>query len=155
MFRTLRVILFALVLIGAMGAGTKILGSADGETPGTHIDVTQLTRISGNMVSLRYVLVNDTNTGIGLGDWMDGSDKMHDSTTIAGVYLDDGTTKYTVVRDAQNACVCSSGLKMIDPKSKMNLWAKFPAPPTSVKKLTIDVPHFPPIDDVPLTPLSE
>jgi hypothetical protein len=44
-----------------MGAGTKILGSADGETPGTHIDVTQLKRISGNMVSLQFVLVNNTS----------------------------------------------------------------------------------------------
>src|SRR5579864_4024298 len=155
MYRTLRVMFCALVLIGTLGAGTKILGSADGETPGTHIDVTELKRISGNMVSLRYVLVSNTNTGIGLGDWMDGSDKMHDSTTIAGVYLDDGTTKYNVVRDAQNACVCSSGLKMLDPKTKMNLWAKFPAPPTSVNKLNVNVPHFQPVSDVPLTPLSK
>ena len=155
MFRTLRVIFCGLVLIGTLGAGTKILGSADGETPGTHIDVTELKRISGNMVSLRYVLVSNIDTGIGLGDWMDGSDKMHDSTTIAGVYLDDGNTKYTVVRDAQNACVCSTGLKMLDPKTKMNLWVKFPAPPTSVTKLNVNVPHFPPVSDVPLTPLSQ
>gem|GEM_PF-4471311 len=41
---------------------------------------------------------------------MDGSDQMHDNATLAGINLDDGTTKYTVVRDAQGKCVCSSGL---------------------------------------------
>jgi hypothetical protein len=155
MFRTLRVIFCALVLIGTVGAGTKILGSADGETPGTHIDVTQLKRISGNMVSLQFVLANDTNATIPLGGLMDGSDAMHDNATLAGIYLDDGSTKYTVVRDAQGKCVCSSDLTYLQPKAKVNLWAKFSSPPTSVKKLNVNVPHFPPVADVPLTPLSE
>ena len=52
MFRTLRVIFCALVLVGTMGAGTKILGSADGETSGFHTDATQLKSISGNMVAV-------------------------------------------------------------------------------------------------------
>jgi hypothetical protein len=138
-----------------MGAGTKILGSADGETPGTHIDVTQLKRVSGDMVSMQFVLTNDTKTTIPLGGLMDGPNGMKDNATIAGVYLDDGSTKYTVVRDAQGMCVCSSSLTYLESKSKVSLWAKFSAPPTSTKKLTIDVPHFPPIDDVLLTPLSK
>ena len=157
MFRTLRVVFCTLVLIGTMGAATKILGSADGETPGTHIDVTQLKRLSGNMVSLQFVLTNDTNTTIPLGGLMDGSDAMHDNATLAGVNLDDGSTKYTVVRDAQGKCVCSSALTYLRrPKSKVDLSAEFSSPPTSVKKLNVDVPHFPPVEDVPqLTPLSE
>jgi hypothetical protein len=155
MFRTLRISFCALVLIGTIGAGAKILGSADGETPGTHIDVTQLKRVSGDMVSMQYVLSNDTDATIPLGGLMDGPDGMHDNATIAGVYLDDGTTKYTVVRDADGKCVCSSSLTYLYAKSKVNLWAKFSAPPAKTKTLTVDVPHFPPIDDVPLTPLSQ
>jgi hypothetical protein len=155
MVRTLRVIFFAFVLIGTMGAGTTILGSADGETPGTHIDVTQLKRISGNMVSLQFVLVNNTGTQIGMGGFMDGANNMQDNDTIAGVTLDDGSTKYVVVRDAQAKCVCSAHMGYLQPKTKINLWAKFLAPPTSITKLNVNVPHFPPINDVPLTPLSQ
>lgn len=159
MFRTLRVICLALVLIGTIGAGTTILGSADGETPGHHIDVTQLKRISGNMVFLQFVLTNNTKTAIGMDSFLVGARTTDDYLTIAGVYLDDGSTKYVVVRDAQHQCVCSSHLVgqlgVLGPKAKMNLWAKFPAPPTSVTKLNVNVPHFPPVADVPLTPLSK
>ncbi len=155
MVRTLGIGLCALVVIATMGAGTKILGSADGETPGTHIDVTQFKRVSGDMVSVQCVLTNDTKATIPLGGLMDGTNGMNDNATIAGVYLDDGNTKYTVVRDAQGKCVCSSALTYLEPKSKVSLWAKFSAPPTSTKKLNINVPHFPPVDDVPLTPLSQ
>jgi hypothetical protein len=92
---------------------------------------------------------------MGMGGFLDGANNMQDNDTIAGVYLDDGTTKYTVVRDAKNVCVCSSHMGYLEPKAKLNLWAKFPAPPTSVTKLNVNVPHFPPINDVPLTPLSQ
>src|ERR1700680_205065 len=155
MFRTLRVIFCALVLIGTMGAGTKILGSVDGETPGHRIDVTQFKRISGNMVSLQFFLVNGSKAAIGLDSFLVGDKPTDDFGTIAGVYLDDGSTKYTVVRDAKHQCVCSSHLQFLVPKAKMNLWVKFPAPPTSVTKLNVNVPHFPPVADVPLTPLSK
>ena len=155
MFRTLRVIFCAFMIIGTMGAGSKILGSADGETPGQRIDVTQFKRISGNMVYLQFVLVNNTNAAIGMDSFMVGEQTTSDYLTIAGVYLDDGSTKYTVVRDAQHQCVCSSHLSFLVPKAKMNLWAKFPAPAASVTKLNVNVPRFPPVTDVPLRPLSK
>jgi len=66
-----------------------------------------------------------------------------------------GTIQYNVVRDAQEKCVCSSHMGYLQPKAKINLWAKFPAPPASVTKLTVDIPHFPPVEDVALTPLNQ
>jgi|ERR1022692_5108457 hypothetical protein len=155
MSRTVRIVFCALVLIGTIGAGTKIIGSADGDTPGFHVDVTQLRRISGNMVSLKFVFVNGSNAEIGMGGVMDGDNAMRDNDTIAGVDLNDGTTKYVVVRDAQGKCVCSSKMGYLNSKARLNLWAKFPAPPASVTKLSVEIPHFPPIDDVPLTPISK
>ena len=150
MFRTLPVILLALVFIGTVGAATKILGSADGETPGHHIDVTQLKRIHGNMVLLKFVLVNGSNALISMGDFLAGSTS--DAGTIADVYLDDGASKYVVTRDG-DVCRCSSHIQNLWPKAKYTLWAEFPAPPTSITKLNVVVPHFPPVEDVPLTPL--
>ena len=162
MFRTLRIIFCALILIGTMGATTKILGSADGEKSGSRIDVTELKRVSGNMVSLKFVLVNDSNAGIPISynflPAVESPSQMgQDTDSIAGVYLTDtaGATKYTVVRDAKGLCVCSTGLSTVGSKSKVNLWAKFPAPPDSVTKLTVTLPHFQPVEDVPLKPLSK
>jgi hypothetical protein len=162
MFRTLRVIFCALILIGTMGATPKILGSADGEKSGSRIDVTELKRVSGNMVSLKFVLVNDSNDAIPISynflPAQEAPSQMGlDTDSIAGVYLTDaaGGTKYIVVRDAHGVCECSTGLGTVGSKSKLNLWAKFLAPPDSVTKLTVTVPHFQPVEDVPLKPLSK
>jgi hypothetical protein len=35
--------------------------------------------------------------------------------------------------------------------SRLNLWAKFPAPPEDVKKISITIPHFAPLDDAPIS----
>jgi hypothetical protein len=32
----------------------------------------------------------------------------------------------------------------------MTLWARFPAPPAGVQKVSVVIPHFLPIDDVPI-----
>jgi hypothetical protein len=140
-------------------AAIKVLGSADGEKSGSRIDVTELKRVSGNMVSLKLVLVNDSNDAITIGEEFEPkveppSQMGVDNGSISGVYLVDavGGTQYNVVRDAHGVCVCSTGLSAVGSKSKMNLWAKFPAPPESVTKVTVTMPHFPPIEDVPLTP---
>ncbi|HEX7968417.1 MAG TPA: hypothetical protein VF502_09365 [Stellaceae bacterium] len=55
------------------------------------------------------------------------------------------------MRDSANHCLCSRTLDNIAPKSSINLWARFPAPPEGVQKISIVVPHFIPMDDVPLS----
>jgi hypothetical protein len=55
-----------------------------------------------------------------------------------------------VARDSEQHCVCSRGVKGVQANSSVNLWAKFPAPPPDVKKISIIVPHFAPMDDVPI-----
>jgi hypothetical protein len=38
----------------------------------------------------------------------------------------------------------------VAPGASVNLWAKFPAPPAGVNAVTVVVPHFIPMDDVPV-----
>src|SRR5438477_227671 len=59
--------------------------------------------------------------------------------------------KYLVVKDADKHCLCSRNLEHVASKSSANLWAKFPAPPESVQKIGVVVPHFIPMDDVPIS----
>jgi hypothetical protein len=42
-------------------------------------------------------------------------------------------------------------VKGIPPGGRVNLWAKFPAPPDDVNQITVVVPKFQPMDDVPLS----
>jgi len=55
------------------------------------------------------------------------------------------------VRDTAGTCVCSRDIGNISAGSQLLLWAKFPAPPDDVQKITVVFPHFPPIEDVPIT----
>ena len=71
---------------------------------------------------------------------------------MGGVYLIDaaGMKKYLVVRDADDHCVCSRDIEDIDKGKSATMWAKFPAPPDDVQAMVIVIPHFIPIDDVPV-----
>ena len=128
------------------------LASADGETPGARIEVQELKRASGGTVMLRFTIFNDgdKNLDFNYNFVQKGS---NDFANISGVHLIElvGKKKYLVVRDSKNACDCSQGLSSVAAKSRMNLWARFPAPPDNVEKIGVVVPHFSPMDDVPLS----
>jgi hypothetical protein len=135
-------------------APSAVLATADGETPGVRVEVMELKRVSGGTVNLRFVMINDSGKAVGFGySFVDRSHDVVDFNSIGGVHLIDaaGKKKYFVVRDTGKKCVCSQNLKDLQPKSRMNLWAKFPAPPENVEKISIVIPHFMPLDDVPIS----
>ena len=130
------------------------LASADGEKPGSRIEVQELKRVSGGTVMLRFTMINDADKRLDFGYnfIQPGLGIQGDISNIGGVHLIDpvGKKKYLVVRDSNNTCDCSRSLKDLDAKSRINLWARFPAPPDNVEKIGVIVPHFSPMDDVPI-----
>ena len=131
-----------------------VIATADGEKAGTRVDITELKRSSGNTLTLKFVMVNDSDKGLGFGyDFGDKDNSIKDFASIGGVNLVDGAgkKKYFVVRDTENNPVCSRDLKDMPPRGRANLWAKFPAPPDDVQKISIVIPHFGPIDDAPIS----
>ena len=135
-------------------APADAIATADGETSGVTASVKELKRTSGGTISLKFTITNgsakDFDFGYHLGD------KDHDVTdfaSIGGVQLIDpvGKKKYFVARDSENKCVCSSKLKDLKAGDSINLWAKFPAPPEDVAKISIIIPRFSPMDDVPIS----
>ena len=130
------------------------IATADGEKADTRVDITELKRSSDNTVTLKFALVNDSADRLSFSyDYGDSQYSTIDFNTIGGVTLVDGANKkkYFVVRDTENNCLCSRGLKDIPAKSRGNVWAKFPAPPEDVQKISIVIPHFGPMDDVPIS----
>jgi hypothetical protein len=128
-------------------AGPSPIATTDSETPGVQLQVMKLKR-SGDSVLLQFVLVNNSDSNY---DTRKLDSSSHSSAD--GVYLLDtpGKKKYEVVRDSNSRGVCSQDLPQLAAKSSLNVWAKFPAPPDSVKKIGIVAPHFMPMDDVPLS----
>lgn len=129
------------------------IAETDGEAPAMSLKVTEL-KVSNGTVMLKFTIVNDSSETFDpdtLNDSRDGS--LHDSHAVGGVYLIDAANKkkYLAVFDTDNHCICSRYSHNIQAKSSANLWVKFPAPPDSVTKIGIVVPHFVPMDDVPLS----
>jgi hypothetical protein len=115
------------------------------------------------MVTLRLRLINQSKHDVDL-KWLAGAESDIKGTLIGGsfitvnwvrvgaVHLIAGTKKYLVVRDNVKTCVCAvvSG-GSLPPGQTLNLWAKFPAPPESVQRVSVVVPNFDPIDNVPIS----
>ena len=101
---------------------------------------------------LRFTLVNDADQAFSVGYGL-GAGSTTDISTVGGVHLIEpvGKKKYLVVRDSESKCDCSRGVRDVAAKSRVNLWARFPAPPESVEKIVVVVPTFSPMDDVPIS----
>jgi hypothetical protein len=130
-----------------------VLATADGDKPGVRAEVTELKRTSGDTVNLKFTLINESDKSMSFSYDFGENKQTGDFNSIAGTHLIDavGKKKYFVVRDTEGACVCSKDLDDVKPKTRVTLFAKFPAPPADVEKITVVVPHFTPMDDVPIS----
>lgn len=131
------------------------IATADGDMPGIRIEVQELKRTSGDTVTLKFAMINDSDKEMTIPSGKFGEEGRGnpDNRSVGGVTLIDaaGKKKYFVVRDTENQCLCSRDMPNISSKSRTQLWAKFPAPPGDVQKITVVVPHFIPMDDVPIS----
>ncbi len=135
-------------------ATAAVIASADGDTPGAKVEIHELKRTSGDTLTLRFSMVNGGNTGISFNyNFVEKGKDVVDFNSVGGVHLIDaaGKKKYFVVRDTENEPSCSRGLKDLAPGGRLNLWSKFPAPPEGVQMISVMVPHFGPMDDVPIS----
>ncbi len=144
------VILSAGAAIAPLAAAAQEL-KAEGSVPGVSIVIQDLKRDESNSVTLRFQLINNSDKPYSPGCTLrEASNRPCEE--IGGVHLIDNTNKkkYLVVRDADGKCVCST-IRRLDKGARMNLWAKFAAPPANVEKITVVVPEFQPIDNVPIS----
>jgi hypothetical protein len=124
------------------------LPSTQGEFPGLSLTIQELKRSSSNL-TLQFVVQSKNGFAFHY-EFGEGGNEFGD---IGGIHLIDEANKkkYFVVRDTNGTCVCSRDIANIAAGSQSLLWAKFPAPPDDVQKITVEIPHFPPIEDVPIT----
>ncbi len=140
--------------VPAQAPAAAVLASTEGELSDVRIDITQFKRDSGGTVTLRFLLANNSASSVAMyGSWLGDSKISSDHRGVGGIHLLDAANKkkYFVVRDADSTCVCSRAVDDVKAGGKVNLWAKFPAPPPDVQRLTLVIPHFQPVDDVPLS----
>jgi hypothetical protein len=126
------------------------LASTDGDIPGIRISIDGLKRTSDTL-TLKFTVYNSSGKGFGLNGAFD-NDPYHRYGDLRGVYLLDpvGKKKYFVVQDTDGSFLSSSQMPDVATGSQASLWAKFPAPPDDVTKMTVAIPHFIPLEDIPI-----
>jgi hypothetical protein len=135
-------------------AAAPALAVAEGEVPGVKAEIHELKRTGGDTLTLKFSIANASAEDVNFGyDFAEKGKDVIDFNSIGGVHLIDAEAKkkYFVVRDSEGQCACSRDLKGVNPGSRSQLWAKFPAPPENVQKISIVVPHFLPVEDVPIS----
>ncbi len=135
----------------AAAATPKSLATVESEYSGVSVSVQGLKRdTNAATVTLKMTINNQSGDAFFLhkfGTVYDSSD------TIAGVELVDlaNKKKYLVVRDTGGTCLCSHDMEMMRSGSQVAVWAKFPAPPDDVQKITVSIPHCPLLEDLPIS----
>jgi hypothetical protein len=135
----------------ASSSSNSPLATGDGDLQGLKIAINELKRTS-NTVTLTFTVYNGTDTKFGSQGIFDG-DEYHRYRHLGGVHLIDTQSKkkYFVVTDSDGKVLSSNDFPDIAARSQIMVWAKFPAPPDDVQKITVEIPHFVPLEDVPIS----
>lgn len=124
------------------------LDSIDAEWSGVQTDLLEVKRMSDNTVRVRWRWRNTSEQKVHLLSSSEARDALKQDT-----YLIDPANKrkHLAVTDAQGKVVGSAlGFLDLNPKATIAVWAKFPAPPAGVDKITVVIAKTPPFEDVAL-----
>jgi hypothetical protein len=119
----------------------------EGQIAGTKVLIREIKRDEGGTVTVRFQLINETDTP-------HHSSQFTKTTALnQAIHLIDESNKrkYLVVEDSSGRCVCAPLREEVRKDRPINLWVKFPAPPESVRKVSVIVSGFEPIESVPIT----
>lgn len=146
--------IFGLVLLalGALPAGAQkpadVIETVDAEWSGIQTDLLEAKRMSDNTVRVRWRWRNTTDKKVHLFSSGEGEKALKQNAYV----LDPkNKKKHLIVTDAQGK-VIGTHLAWTDlgPKQALAVWAKFPAPPADVDKITVVLPKTAPFEDIPM-----
>ena len=156
MTTTIRFGLRGVVLIG-LAAGVLLGWPALAQTPiqgqetnitGIVAEITECKRQDG-MLTVRLRLRNTVDKSIRVG--------VISSRNYDSYYVTAGSKKYFILRDTESVPLApaTDGFGNLSPEigrgGSYLWWARFPAPPADVKKVSYFTPITPPFDNVPIT----
>ena len=154
MIRRLVVGLFAALLVSGIAGGVSaqkpagVIDSIDAEWPGVQTDLLEVRRMSDNTIRVRWRWRNTGEKEVALYAH-DAGDLLKTETYL----LDPANKKKLfVVTDAKGRPIGTDvgNTFRVKPKDSYAAWAKFPAPPANVEKITVVIAKTPPFEDVPI-----
>jgi hypothetical protein len=131
------------------------IATAEHEVGGVEVALMEVKRTTGDSVTIKFRYTNKTTStkkldhgGQGLDAWRFAWD---------AYFVDPATNKkYVTLKDQDGNPVAANHQQFgtgitLAARQVVNTWAKFPAPPTDVEKVTVYLPGAPPFEDVAVT----
>lgn len=145
----------AMPTINVMAQPQPGLATQEHEVGGVDVVLLEVKRASGDTLTVRWQLRNKTQENKeltkGTGSWSDAYRLSLDA------YLIDprNKKKYLVLKDEKgNPIAAKHEAKMkgigLAPGQSLTTWAKFPAPPANVEKISVYLPGVQPFEDIPI-----
>lgn len=119
---------------------------------GGKVKLVELKRTSGDTVTLKFQLINDGKGKLSK-DVFGGNTTGWNTSQVTLLDMQN-KKKYLVMRDSEDHPLTSYGNYQnheVEAGAVVNFWAKFQAPPTSVTKVTVEIPQAPPFEDIPIS----
>lgn len=119
--------------------------------PDLRCDILEVKRVSGGALNIRWRLVNTAGQGAGLtGTAAKLITYAFDWNQL--YFIDPAENKkYNFLTDSAGQRILEVFYGNLAPGQQRLNWAKFPAPPASSTKITIQIPRFAPFDDIPVS----
>ncbi len=145
--------------------GDEPLATVAGSEPFPELEILDLRR-DGDVVTLVFSILVGEDSGFVSARWVfaGGPDQFRMATedgdagandprgkAVSGVTLvdRDNANRHLVLRDSEGYCLCTR-FEDSDAGQRYLHSAQFPAPPEGVDSMTVEVPQFPSVDNVPI-----
>ncbi|WP_193124883.1 hypothetical protein [Nocardiopsis coralli] len=137
-----------------------ILGTGEGNesrSDGLHAEANRVERNeSGNLVSVDWSIANETDSDLALTWLYEQETYTYNGNFYSGVTAVDSETdtRYHPLMDQAGECVCAGNIsgqfyERVVSGGKSAYWSLFSVP-SDVETLTLEVPGFEPIEDIPI-----
>jgi hypothetical protein len=127
----------------AVPAGQVIASETYTRDQNVRADVTEIRRVSGGALLVKWRVTNTSPTETAHYDF--SWDDLY--------YVDPAENKkYEYLKDSDGNRILDIYYGNLKPGETRSSWAKFPAPPATSTKISLMLPKFPPLEDVPVTP---
>ena len=139
---------------GAPITPTAAIASATfSEDPALRCDLLEVKRVSGGALRIRWRVVN-TAGAQAQGLTATASKPIYYNFSWDEIYYIDPAEnkKYGYLTDSEGNRILQAFYGGLPAGQQRENWAKFPAPPLTSTKISINIPRFPPFEDVTITP---
>jgi len=137
----------------AQAPSNSVIASAQySQNPDLRCDLLEVKRVSGGALLVRWRVINTGGGGTSGLTATAAKPIRYDFGWNELFFIDPAENKrYQFLTDSGGNRILDVWYGDLEPGQQRVNWAKFPAPPDSVQKIGVVVPHFIPMDDVPIS----